>query len=97
MPGFDDLTFAQFLDVVWADIFDDVGGFTDRHRYREAMHYILIRGEDPPEHPEDEREDTTDKKPTKPRGSGKKIPQAALDRAREMRERGMQKRAEANK
>jgi hypothetical protein len=94
LPGFDDLTLSQFLDVVWADAWDDVGGFTDRHRYREAIHHILILGEDPPTYDDDD--DGSTKKSKRPRRTpGKSDMNAQLAKARALRERGMKKAAES--
>jgi hypothetical protein len=73
--------------VVWADAYDDVGDLTDRRRYREAIHHILILGEDPPEYDDDKESGSTKKKPKRPKKS-KADMQAQLAKARALRERG---------
>jgi hypothetical protein len=79
------------LDVVWADAYDDVGDLTDRRRYREAIHHILILGEDPPEYDDDDKDSgSTKKKPKRPKKS-KADMQAQLAKARELRGRGIKK------
>jgi hypothetical protein len=98
LPGFDDLTLSEFLDLVWADAYDDVGDLTDRRRYREAMHHILILGEDPPVYDDDDDKPRSKRKPKPPRRkAGKRELDDALAKAREIRERAMQTRAKTGK
>lgn len=91
--------------MVWADAWDDVGDFTDRRRYREAIYHVLILGEDPPEHPEDEPEGQPGDKPPSQRAPrtprrrktpSKAVMEANMTKARELRERAMQKRSQPN-
>lgn len=82
------MTLSEVCDLIWADAFDDVGGFTDRHRYREAMYHIIILGEDPPKY--DEKEDGTPTvTPSKSQLDDK------IAQARAIRERAIQKKAQA--
>lgn len=45
--GLAGVSLSAFLDMVWAEIYDDVGAMSDRYQYRDIVVKLFLKGEDP--------------------------------------------------